>query len=73
MRRCEDFPCCGHTYDDPCYQTEYNPYDDPHVLCDHELGFCDIEDDGEPEVESMEDWGEVELDRRSDAFDNSRY
>lgn len=48
MNRCEDFPCCGHTFDDPCDAPAYNPYSDPHLYCDHNTGFCDIEDDGEP-------------------------
>src|SRR6478609_2922744 len=51
--RCEDYPCCGHTDDDPC---EVMPYDAPdyydtslpgqeHRLCNHEEGECDVEDD----------------------------
>lgn len=50
--RCEDFPCCGHTNDDPC---EPQPYDRPdyydttvpgneHALCDHENGDCNVPD-----------------------------
>lgn len=51
--RCEDYPCCGHTPDDPCGP---QPYDAPgyfdtsipgqeHRLCDHENGECNVEDD----------------------------
>ena len=49
--RCEDFPCCGHTYDDPC---EPQWYDAPgafdtsrpgnkHALCEHADGFCAVD------------------------------
>lgn len=48
MAQCEDYPCCGHTAQDPC---EFQPYDAPdyydttiagqeHRLCDHENGDC---------------------------------
>lgn len=48
---CEDYPCCGHTPQDPC---ERQPYDEPgyydtsipgqeHRLCDHENGECDVD------------------------------
>lgn len=51
--RCEDYPCCGHTAEDPC---ERQPYDAPgyydtsirgqeHRLCNHENGDCDVYDD----------------------------
>lgn len=47
---CEDYPCCGHTPDDPC---ERQPYDEPgyydtsrpgneHALCEHEFGLCEV-------------------------------
>ena len=50
---CEDYPCCGHTNEDPC---GVQPYDAPgyydttirgneHALCDHENGECDVEYD----------------------------
>lgn len=50
--RCEDYPCCGHTSEDPC---ERQPYDEPgffdtsipgneHALCDHESGDCAVDD-----------------------------
>lgn len=52
MARCEDYPCCGHTPEDPC---DRQWYDEPgafdtsrpgkaHALCDHENGFCDVDD-----------------------------
>lgn len=51
-QRCEDYPCCGHTAADPC---ERQWYDEPgafdtsrpgneHALCEHENGFCDVDD-----------------------------
>lgn len=49
--RCEDFPCCGHTNDDPCAPQWYDAPDafdltrNPHALCDHENGDCDVCDD----------------------------
>jgi len=55
MSYCEDYPCCGHTPQDPC---ERQPYDEPgyydttvrgqeHRLCDHENGECNVEYDEE--------------------------
>lgn len=52
---CEDYPCCGHTPDDPCSRQWY---DEPgafdtsrpgneHALCEHEYGFCDVDDEDE--------------------------
>jgi len=47
--RCEDYPCCGHTNDDPCGPQWYDAPDafdttkNPHALCDHENGDCDVE------------------------------
>lgn len=54
---CEDYPCCGHTPQDPC---EPQWYDQPgafdtsrpgneHALCDHENGDCDVEVEDGPE------------------------
>lgn len=46
--RCEDFPCCGHTLQDPCGPQWYDApgaFDttiNPHALCDHESGDCDV-------------------------------
>ena len=53
MTKCEDYPCCGHTDQDPC---ERQWYDEPgafdtskpgneHALCDHENGICDVDED----------------------------
>lgn len=39
--RCEDYPCCGHTDGLPC---DWTPnYSDPHFLCDHESGECEVQ------------------------------
>lgn len=54
--QCEDYPCCGHTDGLGCQTTasmtsEYYA-DNPamtHLGCDHEAGYCDYEDDEEPE------------------------
>lgn len=57
--RCEDYPCCGHTPDDPC---ERQPYDEPgyydttipgqeHRLCDHENGECHVDEYGDDECD----------------------
>ena len=42
--RCEDYPCCGHTDGLPCDWTPESVYNDPHLLCDHETGVCEIEE-----------------------------
>lgn len=43
---CEDYPCCGHAYGEcqnrPEYTREYW-LRDPHLLCDHEAGMCEVE------------------------------
>ena len=41
---CIDYPCCGHTYDDPCDAPAYDPYSDPHLCCEHEVGICQVRD-----------------------------
>ena len=46
--RCEDYPCCGHTDGLGCNWTAESVYNDPHLYCDHNTGWCDVEDDGEP-------------------------
>ena len=72
MAYCEDYPCCGHTPDDPC---ERQWYDEPgafdtsrpgneHALCDHEAGFCEVADWDE-EDEEDEDVEEVDPDEPS--------
>ena len=48
--RCEDYPCCGHTDNDPCGPQWYDApgaFDTaihPHALCEHEFSFCDVDD-----------------------------
>lgn len=47
---CEDYPCCGHTPDDPCTRQWYDTAAGKaslmrHACCDHEAGWCEIEDD----------------------------
>lgn len=47
MYRCEDWPCCGHELND-CdgsrYGSDESIKNDPHLLCDHQNGLCDIEE-----------------------------
>ena len=54
---CEDFPCCGHEAGD-CNGLLYGSDEaikaDPHVLCDHEDGICEIEDYDEEEYDEEE-------------------
>lgn len=53
MKYCEDYPCCGHTPDDPCDYAGPTADDimaNPakyHLGCDHEAGYCRYEDDEE--------------------------
>lgn len=53
--RCEDFPCCGHTYEDPCGPQWYDAPDafdtrvNPHAFCEHAEGWCDVDDYDEDE------------------------
>lgn len=57
MSYCEDYPCCGHTEEDPCDYSGPSADDilaDPrryHLHCEHEAGYCveDDEDDGDDE------------------------
>jgi hypothetical protein len=57
--RCEDYPCCGHTDDDPCGPQWYDKpgaFDttipgNEHALCEHEAGFCEVEADEDDEDE----------------------
>jgi hypothetical protein len=61
MNRCEDYPCCGHTNEDPCGPQWYDASDafdtrvNPHALCDHENGDCDVADDNEPHEYDYDD------------------
>lgn len=47
MTRCEDWPCCGHELGD-CDGSLYGSNDsiltDPHLLCDHNTGVCEVEE-----------------------------
>jgi len=50
---CEDYPCCGHTPEDPCSPQWYDKpgaFDtsrpgNEHALCDHENSICEVEPD----------------------------
>lgn len=50
MRLCEDYPCCGHTNEDPCGYVGPTSEDilaNPakyHLGCDHETGYCEYEE-----------------------------
>lgn len=54
---CEDYPCCGHTPDDPCTRQWYdhpdafNPSVNPHCFCDHAEGICEAEYDDSDDCE----------------------
>jgi hypothetical protein len=63
-RLCEDYPCCGHTPEDPC---ERQWYDEPgafdtsrpgneHALCDHENDICEVEPDFDDDDETEEEY-----------------
>lgn len=46
---CEDYPCCGHTSEDPCTRQWYDTaagkdYIWRHACCDHDAGWCEIYD-----------------------------
>ena len=45
---CEDFPCCGHQFGECADRPEFTGAywaKDPHLLCDHENGVCDMDRD----------------------------
>lgn len=50
MAYCEDYPCCGHTPQDPCERQPYDepgyfdPRRNPHCFCNHEDGDCVADD-----------------------------
>lgn len=50
--RCEDYPCCGHELGD-CNGLKYGSDEaiksDPHLLCDHNTGHCDVWDNEDDE------------------------
>lgn len=63
--RCEDYPCCGHTDGLPCnwtYTPEAQAFDRIHAFCDHEAGFCEVDEaidsvfeDDDDDFDGMED------------------
>jgi len=62
--RCEDYPCCGHTDGDGCQTLPTHTADyyrrNPaltHLGCDHNTGYCDYEEEAEPE--SDEEFGDA--------------
>lgn len=56
--RCEDFPCCGHEMGD-CNGLKYGSDEaiqaDPHLLCDHNTGHCDVEDREEDDDDTYDE------------------
>jgi hypothetical protein len=60
-KRCEDYPCCGHTEQDPCdpeafgFKTSAEWANDPHLMCDHENGICEADDKDYDEDEDTDD------------------
>lgn len=52
--RCEDYPCCGHEFGD-CNGQKYGStqaiQSDPHLLCDHNTGYCEVWDREQAEEE----------------------
>jgi hypothetical protein len=46
---CEDYPCCGHTPDDPCTRQWYDTaagrqHMMRHSMCDHDAGYCEMDE-----------------------------
>jgi len=68
---CEDYPCCGHERGD-CngllYGSDAAIQADPHLLCDHNTGFCEVDyDDDRPDdycstCDSEHDYGDCPID-----------
>lgn len=57
--KCEDYPCCGHTFADPCeghgWVSGEEMLANPalyHIGCDHETGYCEYEPDDDGEEDS---------------------
>ena len=67
--RCEDYPCCGHEMGD-CNGLKYGSDEaiksDPHVLCDHENGTCEVEDS--MTEEDWEEYGSAQTDAAIEAY-----
>lgn len=67
MARCEDFPCCGHEAND-CDGSLYGSDESimaharKHAYCDHEAGYCELEDDDLGEEEPEDGLSDVEAD-----------
>lgn len=65
--RCEDYPCCGHELGD-CNGEKYGSdeaikaYAMEHSTCDHENGYCEVQD--RIEEAAAEAAYEAELDKR---------
>lgn len=56
--RCEDFPACGHELGDcngQLYGSDEAIKSDPHLLCDHNTGYCEVWDREQDEDEAEED------------------
>lgn len=55
---CEDYPCCGHEQGD-CNGLKYGSDQaiqaDPHLLCDHNTGTCEVEAQDEDEDDDTYD------------------
>lgn len=69
--RCEDYPCCGHEAGDcngQLYGSDEAIKSDPHLLCDHAAGVCDVWEDEEPDDDGESDWRSEEV-----AFHGSEY
>lgn len=59
MATCEDYPCCGHTDGLGCdwtYTPEARAFDEQHMMCDHELGYCEAYDDEPDECDGDPDY-----------------
>lgn len=55
MAPCEDYPCCGHTDGLGCDYTPDYDYIYKHVGCDHEAGYCHLDDQDPDEYEDEEE------------------
>lgn len=75
MAYCEDYPCCGHTPEDPC---DRQWYDEPgafdtsrpgneHALCDHPNGECDVP---EPDPEEQAPDGKAAYEEYLDSLES---
>lgn len=73
-QRCEDYPCCGHTDGLGCNWTPESVYSDPHLFCDHNTGYCEIEDANDDDYDDEDAREQAEIDaadakRENDMFD----